>query len=167
MNSFLLQGLGLIALVTASFVGGCRHGEATITAKWHTERIETENKFQQLTAKQAQASAQVVTEYVQRAQEVKERGKNIVKEVKVYVPSKADAACTVPRGFIRLHDAAAQGVLPGAPGLADAAPSGLAFSAATATVADNYGRCHEVAEQLKALQGWVREQQTLFEGSMQ
>ena len=34
-------------------------------------------------------------------------------------------------------------------------PSGVPLSAVAAKVAENYGICHETAEQLKALQYWV------------
>jgi len=40
---------------------------------------------------------------------------------------------------------------------ADAAPAGLALSAVAGAVAANYQTCHENAEQLRALQVWVRE----------
>ncbi len=159
--------IGILAIVASAFVGGCQHGAKSVTAKWDAERVETEIKFHQLVAKQAQATTQVVTQYVDRVKAVKQRGADIVKEVKVYVPTQADAACAVPRGFVRMHDAAAEGVIPDAPSLADASPSGVALSTTAATVADNYGRYHEVAEQLKSLQQWVREQQALAGGDTQ
>ena len=52
------------------------------------------------------------------------------------MPVQADAACTINRGFVRLHDAAAAG-----------------------TVVANYQTCHENAEQLRAMQVWVSEMQ--------
>lgn len=159
--------IGILAIVTAALVGGCQYGAKRVTAQWDAERAQTEIKLQRLAAKQAQTTAQVVTQYVDRVRVVKQRGADIVKEVKVYVPAQADADCTVPHGFVRLHDAAAEGVVPDAPSLADAAPSAIALSTTVATVADNYGRYHAVAEQLKALQQWVREQQALADGGAQ
>jgi hypothetical protein len=73
------------------------------------------------------------------------------------VPVQADAACTINRGFVRLHDAAAAGELPEPARDADAAAAGIALSAVAGTVAANYQTCHENAEQLRALQAWVRE----------
>ena len=73
------------------------------------------------------------------------------------MPVQADAACTINRGFVRLHDAAAAGELPKPAGDADAPAAGLALSAVAGTVAGNYQSCHENAEQLRALQAWVRE----------
>jgi len=39
----------------------------------------------------------------------------------------------------------------------DAAAASIALSAVAGTVAANYQTCHENAEQLRALQAWVRE----------
>lgn len=106
---------------------------------------------------QAQLNTRTVTEYVDRVAVVKERGATITKEVPVYVTAKADAACPIPVGFVRLHNAAAQNLpadtTAGAP---DAPAEGIALSTVAATVADNYTTCHQTAAQLSALQGWVR-----------
>ena len=67
------------------------------------------------------------------------------------------AACSVNRGFVRLHDAATAGDLPKPAGDADAAASGVALSAVAGTVADTYRICRENAEQLTALQDWAIE----------
>jgi hypothetical protein len=48
------------------------------------------------------------------------------------------------------------GRFPEPAGSSDAAPTGIALSAVAGRVADNYERCHENAEQLIALQAWVR-----------
>ena len=53
--------------------------------------------------------------------------------------------------------AAAQGELPDPAGVADA-PAASVEDAAT-TVVENYSTYHEVAEQLRALQQWVNQQQ--------
>ncbi len=66
-------------------------------------------------------------------------------------------ACAINRGFVRLHDAAAAGELPEPTRDPDAPAPGIALSAVAGTVAANYQTCHENAEQLRALQAWVRE----------
>ena len=80
--------------------------------------------------------------------------KTIVKEVKVYVK---DTDCPMPSGFRVYHDAAANGKVPDATGIADAAPSTTADVAST--IAQNYGTYHEIAARLSGLQDWVRSQQ--------
>jgi hypothetical protein len=109
---------------------------------------------------------QVVTrEVAAKTQAAEERvrtvTRTIVREVPRYVTREADAHCIVPRGFVRLHDAAAQSVVPVPAGEPDDAPSGVELSAVAGTVADNYGACHETAERLTGLQAWVRAQEAL------
>ena len=106
-------------------------------------------------AAQAEASVRVVTQYVNRVRIVRERGNNILNEVPLYVPSDP-AACALPGGWRVLHDAAAEGEFPDAARRADA-PVVTAEEAAAA-VAGNYASCHDTAEQLSALQGWLRAQ---------
>ncbi|WNL46553.1 hypothetical protein RKE25_02640 [Dyella sp. BiH032] len=106
----------------------------------------------------AKRTEKIVTVYVDRVQVVRERGATIVQRIPVYVTPQADAACTLPRGFVRVHDAAAESAeVPGAPGPTDAQPSGIALSAAAGVIVGNYTTCHATAEQLTALQAWVRD----------
>jgi hypothetical protein len=107
----------------------------------------------------AKASERIVTRYVDRVRVVHERGATLTKEIPVYVTAQADAACSVPVGFVRVHDAAAANDLPGPAGAADAQPSGLALSTVAGILVDNYATCHAATEQLKALQAWVRANQ--------
>lgn len=100
----------------------------------------------------------IVTQYVDRVQVIRERGETIVKEIPVYVSAKADAACVVPAGFARVHDAAAANLPAPEPlGAADEAPSGIALSAVAETTAGNYATCNETAERLIGLQELIRE----------
>ena len=80
----------------------------------------------------------------------------ILKEVPVYVK---DTDCPMPGGFRVLHDAAADGEIPDPAGIADAAS--VPAAAVATTVATNYGTCHQVAQRLTDLQGWVKVQQGL------
>lgn len=108
----------------------------------------------------------VVVEYVDRVVKVYQAGATITKEVPIYVSKAADNACVVPAGFVRVHDAGAANLpVAAGPGVADGAASGLALSTVAASVVDNYSQCHANAEQLKALQQWVRESQALLENA--
>ena len=107
----------------------------------------------------AKAATVTVTQYVDRERIVRLKGDTIIKEVPRYVPVQADAACVVPRGFVRLHDAAAAGTVPDSnTGDADAAPAGVALSAVASTVAANYTDCHVDAARLTSLQQTLRAQ---------
>jgi hypothetical protein len=150
----ILLGAGLLAAVAGYLWlthARLEHAEARAT----TAESTASTLRDQLVA--AKASERIVTKYVDRVQVIHQRGATITREVPVYVTPQADAACTLPLGFARVHDAAAAGAdLPGPDGSADAAPSGIALSAVARTVVDNYTTCHATAAQLTALQEWVR-----------
>lgn len=156
---YRLLALALLAAVLVGFgwIKGAEHGQAQWDAAVQQQALQVAATRQ----KQAEATVKVVTEYVDRVvrvvRVVREKGDTIVKEVPVHVPVEADAACTINRGFVRLHDAAAANELPDPAGDTDAAAAGIALSAVAETVAGNYRTCHENAEQLRALQVWVGE----------
>ena len=149
--------LTLAALGIALFGFGWLKGTNHVQAKWDAATAAQQQAQAQAQIRQAQATVQVVTQYVDRIQVVREKGDTLIQEVPVYVPVQADAACTVHNGFVSLHDAAAAGELPQPARDADAPAEGLALSAVATTVVTNYQTCHENAEQLKALQDWIRQ----------
>ncbi len=149
--------LALVALAVALIGFGWVKGAGHVQARWEAAIQQQTLHAAVVQKRQAEATVKVVTEYVDRVRIVREKGDTIIKEVPVYVPVQADAACTINRGFVRLHDAAAAGELPEPARDADAAAAGIALSAVARTVAANYQSCHENAEQLRALQAWVRE----------
>ena len=149
--------LALVLLAVALLGFGWIKGAEHVQAQW--DAVVQQQTLQAATVrqKQAEATVKVVTQYVDRVRVVREKGDTIIKEVPVYVPVQADAACTINRGFVRLHDAAAAGELPEPARDADATAAGIALSAVAGTVAANYQTCHENTEQLRALQAWVSE----------
>lgn len=149
--------LALVLLAAALIGFGWIKGAGHVQAQWDAAAQKQTLQVAAIRERQAQATVKIVTQYVDRIRVVRERGDTIIKEVPVYVPVQADAACTINRGFVRLHDAAAAGDLPEPARDADAAAAGLALSAVAGTVAANYQTCHENAEQLRALQVWVGE----------
>jgi hypothetical protein len=142
-----------VALVGFGWIKGASH----VRAQWDAAIQQQALKTAAIRERQAQATVKVITQYVDRIRVVREKGDTIFKEVPVYVPVQADAACSINRGFVRLHDAAVAGELPEPARDADAAATGIALSAVAGTVAANYQTCHENAEQLRALQAWVSE----------
>jgi hypothetical protein len=93
--------------------------------------------------------------------QIRETYRTLFVEIPSYVTAQADAACTIPVGFVRLHNAAASGhpvPLPDAAAEPNDAPSPVALSAVAGTVVGNYGVCLGVRQQLADLQGWVAAQ---------
>lgn len=115
---------------------------------------EMEAAAKPIVAEQGKVTVRVETKYVDRIVKVQGVTKTIVREVPVYV---SPDACPLPSGFRVLHDAAAAGAVPNPSDVAHAAT--VPAQQAAATVALNYGTCHETAERLSGLQEWVREQQ--------
>lgn len=115
----------------------------------------------QLVKRQDKVTERVRIEYRDRVRVVTKQGKEVVREVERLVPY---GLCQLDGGFRLLHDAAAAGSLPEPAGGADGPPAPVEQAAAAEVVAGNYLACHLNAEQLMALQGWVRKQQKLNTG---
>ncbi|CAH2708997.1 hypothetical protein NCPPB1935_14715 [Xanthomonas campestris pv. nigromaculans] len=146
----------LLALI-AVLVGGCVWQEHRVSAAQKDRDTALQAKRQaEAERNSAKASTTVVTQYVDRVQIVREAGATITREIPIYVTQKADAACAIPAGFVRLHDAAASGNPAGPPaGDPDAPAVGITLSGIAGTVAYNYISCHATAAQLSALQDWI------------
>ena len=153
-------GLALVAAFwlhgNAQYRAGVRESDERHRIADEAARAKQAAQVAKVAEKQAEVTTKVVTEYVDRVKVVREKAREIVKEVPIYVPADS---CPLPSGFRVLHDAAALGVpsVPDAAARADAAP--VPAQTVAATVADNYGACRETAEQLKGLQAWLIQQQ--------
>lgn len=161
MNRLFIGGLLLAAAVLINAFGFAA-GTSIERARARQAEIEQLREAFDQGRQLGTVRDRIVTEYVDRVQVIEKRGETIIKEVPVYVSEAADRACAVPVGFVRLHDAVAAGLpSPGAAGAADEAPSGIALSAVTGTVAGNYTACKANAEQLTQLQALLREYQAI------
>lgn len=153
-----------VALLAAALLGfGWVKGATHVQSEWDAAISKQTLQVAVVKQRQAEATVKVITKYIDRVKIVRESGATIIKEVPVYVSTESDAACVLSRGFVRLHDAAAAGIVPEPAGGVDAAPAGIALSTVAGTVADNYQRCHENAEQLIALQAWIGEMEMASE----
>ena len=151
--------LAIAALAIALLGFGWVKGAAYVQSEWDAAISNQNQQAAVVKQRQAEATVKVITKYVDRVKIVREAGATIIKEVPVYVSPEADAACVLSRGFVRLHDAAAAGVVSDSAGGSDASPAGIALSTVAGTVADNYSRCHENSAQLEAIQDWIRQMQ--------
>jgi hypothetical protein len=155
----------LILLVIGALIAGGVWQQSRINAAQNATR-DAESRAQVAmgerdTAREqtrlARENVRVVTKYVDRVQTVYVKGRTITKEIPVYVTPEADAACVIPAGFVRIHDAAAANTAPEPPaGDPDAPAPGVTLSAIAETVADNYTQYHALGEQLIGLQDYVR-----------
>ncbi|USN16367.1 hypothetical protein PLUTO_00510 [Luteibacter phage vB_LflM-Pluto] len=147
----------LIALLLALgiYVYALNAGERRVQEKWDASVAE-QNKAQQFRDVQGTATTtQVETKIVHDIQVVREKGDTIVKEVTKYVTPADDARCVLNNGFVRVHDAAAQGEPLDAPEDSDGAGSDVVPSQAVAVVANNYKLCRADQVKLTGLQEWI------------
>lgn len=151
----------LIIIGIGIFAWGWHVGTDHMQAKWDAEKVAMKATVAIVEAKQAEVSTQVVIKYVDRVQTIQGATKTIIQKVPIYVTAKADAACPIPNGFVRLHDAAAEDSmqLPASSGSVDGQASVVKLSDVASTVAGNYGICHANAEQMSELQDWVKGQE--------
>jgi len=152
-----LAAIGVGAAIQQSRIGAAQADAEQVRQQLRTVTGERDTARQERDA--ARGTVITVTEYVDRVQTVYVAGKTITKEIPVYVTAKADAACTIPAGFVRIHDAAATNRAPEpAAGDPDAPAAGVTLSAVAETVADNYTTCHAIREQVIGLQRWINTQ---------
>ncbi len=105
------------------------------------------------TAGQREQGAQVTIRTVYRT---------IHDEIPTYIDRTAVAACTVPTGYIRLFNAGARGIDPGQvpdpSGRSDESASGVDLDTVASFTLANDAIALANAEQLSALQDWIRSQ---------
>ena len=134
-----------------------RSGEAHANAKLQAEqRAEAARQTEALHAS-ARASAQTAQVRIR----IRTITKTLLQKVPLYVPAAADAECVLPLGFVRLHDAAAQGV-PTPAGGPDQAPSGVTLSAIAETVVANYGVAYDWRAETLAWRDWYVRQAAIW-----
>lgn len=148
--------LAMALLVAAACAAAWFKGAAHVQDQWDLDVARQERDAERLATRRATATVQVVTQYIDRVRIVRDTTTATLSEVPRYVTPPDDDRCAVNAGFVRLHNAAAEGRLPDPAGPADASPAGIKLSAVAVKVVDNYGRCRENTEQLIGLQNWVR-----------
>lgn len=131
------------------------------------KRAELIARNSELEATAAKETVKVITKYVDRIKTVELKGEEIIREIPIYISKESDANCTIPLGFVRMHDAATATTSSGekvsiAPGTSNERATDIELSEVAKTVTGNYTSCNKVREQLTALQEWVRTQEKTF-----
>ena len=151
-----------VAAIATLVFGVYMEGGIATQEKWEAKVAEVKIEMAKKETASAETTVKVVTKYVNKVQIVKEKGNDIIKQVPVYITKDADTKCDVPTGFVVLHDSASRNEVPDATRKVDATTSSVKISGVAETVVDNYTTYHQVAEQLRSLQEWVREQQKIY-----
>jgi hypothetical protein len=130
--------------------------------RWEAKVADAKLEMAKKDTASAEATTKVVTKYVTKVQVVKEKGDAIIKEVPTYITKTDDTQCVIPNGFVLLHDSASRNEVPDSTRGVDAGASEVKLSGVATTVTENYTLYHKVSEQLRSLQEWVREQQSIY-----
>ena len=155
---FLIKPLAFLLAALALLLIGRAWGQHAVYEEWLEANSMAAAAAVVIVGKQGAVTAKVVTVYRDRVQLVEGVTQTITKEVPVYVTEKSDAACVIPVGFVRIHDAAATSAVPATAAGDNERPSGVALSAVAETVTFNYGASYKIREQLNACRSWIREQ---------
>jgi len=151
----LVVGVAFTAIGTYSYLKGRSDGKAIGERKIEKLVSDYKDKILQLEKENTKIINNVVTEYVDKVRTVKEKEYVYVKVAQESVPSK----CELSSGWVYLHDTSAKNDNADPTRAADATPSGVKDNQALGTVTENYSRCEQNAQQLIALQKWIRDNQ--------
>ena len=139
------------ALVAGIFFYGYMKGSAYADAELARYGQKQAELVAELEKKNTEISTQVVTEYVDRVQFVKEKEYVYRDVAQNVVPNQF----TVSNGWVYTHDTSARADNADAARASDETTSGIADTTALVGIIGNYSRCQQNAEQLRQLQQWI------------
>jgi hypothetical protein len=126
---------------------GSAYAEAEL-ARFSAQKSE---QIAELERKNSAISTEVVTEYVDRTNTIREKEYVYLDAAKNTVPSQH----VMSNGWVYTHDLSATSGDADATRSSDASPSGIADTTALVGIITNYSRCQQNAEQLRQLQQWI------------
>ena len=143
----LAIGAALVGVFVFGYMKGSAYAEAEL-ARFSAEKSE---QVAELERQNSAISTQVVTEYVDRVNTIREKEYVYRDIAQTVVPSQF----TMSNGWVYTHDASARADNADPARASDATPSGVADTAALVGIIGNYSRCQQNAEQLRQLQQWI------------
>lgn len=150
--------LAIVFLVAGAAGYGYMKGSSHAEVELANYRASAEKQISDLKTQNAQISDNVVTEFVDRT--------NTIRETEVIyreAAGKMQPQHDLSNGWIHLHDAAARLVNPDMQMASDASPSGVMDNTALAVVMSNYAICKQNSEQLLSLQRWITDNQAAID----
>ncbi len=146
--------LAIVFIVAGAAGYGYMKGSAHAEVELANYRAAAEQQISELKTENAKISDNVVTEFVDKT--------NVIREKEVIyrdVAGRMQPQHDLSNGWIHLHDAAARLVNPDMQMASDASPSGVMDNTALAVVMSNYAICKQNSEQLTSLQRWITDNQ--------
>jgi hypothetical protein len=160
VNKYLLPvkiGSAFLLVCGLYMEGGISNQE-----RWESKVAEAKLEMAKKDAASADSTTKVITKYITKIEIVKEKGDAILKEVPKFISADADGQCVIPNGFVLLHDSASRNEVPDSSRGVDEGASSVKLSGVANTVTENYTLYYQVSQQLKSLQEWVKEQQSIY-----
>jgi len=143
----LAIGAALVGVFVFGYMKGSAYAEAEL-ARFSAQKSE---QIAELERKNSAISTEVVTEYVDRTNTIREKEYVYLDAAKNTVPSQH----VMSNGWVYTHDLSAKSGDADATRSSDASPSGIADTTALVGIITNYSRCQQNAEQLRQLQQWI------------
>ena len=143
----LAIGAALVGVFVFGYMKGSAYAEAEL-ARFSAQKSE---QVAELERKNSAISTQVITEYVDRTNTIREKEYVYLDAAKNSVPSQHDMS----NGWVYTHDLSATSGDADSTRASDASPSGITDTTALVGIITNYSRCQQNAEQLRQLQQWI------------
>ena len=142
-----------VALILGVFVYGYMKGSAH--AELELQRFAAKNATltAEMEKKNSEISTEVVTQYVDRVNTIREKEYVYRDIAKTVVPSQS----VLSNGWVFTHDISATGSDADATRSSDASPSGIKDTDALVGIIRNYAICQSNSVQLTELQRWINE----------
>ncbi len=147
------------ALILGVFVFGYMKGSAYADAELQRFAAKNATLTADMEKKNSEISTQVVTQYVDRVNTIREKEYVYRDVAKTVVPSQS----VLSNGWVFTHDASATGSDADAALSSDASPSGIKDNEALFTIINNYSRCMQNSQQLIGLQQWINDNKQSIE----
>jgi uncharacterized protein (UPF0333 family) len=139
------------AIVVGVFVFGYMKGSAYAEAELARFSAEKSAQIVELEKKNTEISNNVVTEYVDRTNTIREKEYVYRDIAQNSVPSQS----VMSNGWVYTHDLSATSGDADSTRASDASASGITDTTALLTIIGNYANCQANAEQLRQLQQWI------------
>jgi hypothetical protein len=145
--------LAIGAALIGVFVFGYMKGSAYAEAELQRFAAKANEQVAELEKKNSEISNNVVTEYVDRTNTIREKEYVYVDAAKNTVPSQS----VMSNGWVFTHDISASASDADAARSSDASPSGIKDTDALIGIIRNYAICQSNSVQLTELQRWINE----------
>lgn len=147
------SGALIIGLI---FLSGMTAGARIVLWKVGSDQADAAITAMQTQRVYVRVADKVATNVSENKTRIEYRTRQIIKEVPVYVSAKANAGCTVTRGFVELFDASVADRLPKPAIDADERAPGITLADIGEAAAENHSAYYQCRNILDGWQSWCK-----------